>query len=82
MLFAQLLNFPFYMNFYTLICRYLSQNDIKVIAGSGCPSTDRKVVNSGKRLRAHVGMNEGNVCIKQTFLFIEDLLCYLLCVLG
>lgn len=33
-----------------------------VIAASGCPSTDRKVVNSGKRLRAHVELNEGNVC--------------------
>ncbi|KAL8520860.1 hypothetical protein ACS0TY_011422 [Phlomoides rotata] len=46
---------------YQLI-RYLSREDIQVIAGSGCPSTDRKVVNSGKRLRAHVGLNEGNVC--------------------
>ncbi|KAL3830740.1 hypothetical protein ACJIZ3_019542 [Penstemon smallii] len=46
---------------YQLI-RYLSRKDILVIAGSGCPSTDRKVVNSGKRLRAHVGINEGNVC--------------------
>ncbi|KAG6399056.1 hypothetical protein SASPL_140530 [Salvia splendens] len=42
--------------------RYLSRKDIMVIAGSGCPSTDRKVANSGKRLRAHVGINEGNVC--------------------
>ncbi|KAK6146734.1 hypothetical protein DH2020_020603 [Rehmannia glutinosa] len=46
---------------YQLI-RYLSRKDIMVIAGSGCPSTDRKVVNSGKRLRAHVGIDEGNVC--------------------
>ncbi|KAK4423396.1 hypothetical protein Salat_1922400 [Sesamum alatum] len=46
---------------YQLI-RYLSRKHIMVIAGSGCPSTDRKVVNSGKRLRAHVGINEGNVC--------------------
>lgn len=38
-----------------------------VIAGSGCPSTDRKVANSGKRLRAHVGINEGNVCVEYTF---------------
>lgn len=35
-----------------------------MIAGSGCPSTDRKVVNAGKRLRAHVGIDEGNVCIE------------------
>ncbi|KFK41483.1 hypothetical protein AALP_AA2G136500 [Arabis alpina] len=46
---------------FTLV-RYLSKNDIKVIAGCGCPSTDRKVVNSGKRLRAFVGIDEGNVC--------------------
>ncbi|KAJ0669366.1 hypothetical protein HanPI659440_Chr17g0700341 [Helianthus annuus] len=36
--------------------------DIEMIAGSGCPTTDRKVVNSGKRLRAHLGIDEGNVC--------------------
>ncbi|KAK1413716.1 hypothetical protein QVD17_35494 [Tagetes erecta] len=36
--------------------------DIETIAGSGCPSIDRKVVNSGKRLRAHLGIDEGNVC--------------------
>ncbi|GJU51790.1 hypothetical protein Tco_1221345 [Tanacetum coccineum] len=35
---------------------------VQTVAGSGCPSTDRKVVNSGKRLRAHVGIDEGNVC--------------------
>ncbi|XP_010043950.2 zinc finger protein VAR3, chloroplastic-like isoform X3 [Eucalyptus grandis] len=34
----------------------------EVIAECRCPSTDRKVVNSGKRLRAHVGIDEGNVC--------------------
>ncbi|KAI3818198.1 hypothetical protein L1987_12001 [Smallanthus sonchifolius] len=36
--------------------------DIQTIAGSGCPSIDRKVVNSGKRLRAHLGIDEVNVC--------------------
>ncbi|XP_059447374.1 uncharacterized protein LOC132178831 [Corylus avellana] len=46
---------------YDLI-RFLSRKDIHVIARSGCPSIDRKVVNSGKRLRAHVGIDEGNVC--------------------
>lgn len=35
-----------------------------MIAGCGCPSTDRKVVNSGKRLRAHVSIDEGNVCVE------------------
>ncbi|XP_065855910.1 uncharacterized protein [Euphorbia lathyris] len=33
-----------------------------MISVCGCPSIDRKVVNSGKRLRAHVGIDEGNVC--------------------
>ncbi|XP_060178990.1 zinc finger protein VAR3, chloroplastic-like [Lycium barbarum] len=42
--------------------RYLSQQDIGVLAGCGCPSTDRKVVNSGKRLRVSLGIEEGNVC--------------------
>ncbi|EPS62654.1 hypothetical protein M569_12135 [Genlisea aurea] len=41
---------------------HLSKKDILVIAASGCPSTDRKVVNSGKRLRSHLGIEEGNVC--------------------
>ncbi|KAJ0988641.1 hypothetical protein J5N97_006997 [Dioscorea zingiberensis] len=44
------------------LIRYFSRRDIQVIVGSGCPSLDRKVVNSGKRLRAHVGIQEGNVC--------------------
>ncbi|KAI9071553.1 hypothetical protein K1719_046486 [Acacia pycnantha] len=44
------------------LLRYLSQKDVQVIVGRGCPSLDRKVVNSGKRLRAHVGIDEGNVC--------------------
>ncbi|GLT96707.1 hypothetical protein SLE2022_143120 [Rubroshorea leprosula] len=46
---------------YSLV-RNFSRKDIQVIAGCGCPSIDRKVVNSGKRLRAHVGIDEGNVC--------------------
>ncbi|GAB4828721.1 hypothetical protein Ancab_018389 [Ancistrocladus abbreviatus] len=44
------------------LVRYLSRKDIKVVVESGCPTVDRKVVNSGKRLRAHVGMHEGSVC--------------------
>lgn len=42
--------------------RYLSRQDIAVLAGCGCPSRDRKVVNSGKRLRVSLGIEEGNVC--------------------
>ncbi|KAF2305612.1 hypothetical protein GH714_007044 [Hevea brasiliensis] len=41
---------------------FFSRKDIHAIARCGCPSIDRKVVNSGKRLRAHVGIDEGNVC--------------------
>ncbi|CAH8363782.1 unnamed protein product [Eruca vesicaria subsp. sativa] len=44
---------------FTLV-RYLSKKDMKVIAECGCPSIDRKVVNSGKRLRAYVGIDEVN----------------------
>lgn len=42
------------------LIRFLSRRDIQVVAGFGCPIIDRKVVNSGKRLRAHVGIDEGN----------------------
>lgn len=41
---------------------YFMSRDIQTVAESSCPSIDRKVVNSGKRLRAHMGIDEGNVC--------------------
>ncbi|KAJ9563968.1 hypothetical protein OSB04_009128 [Centaurea solstitialis] len=41
---------------------HFKSRDIQVVAGSGCPSIDRKVVNSAKRLRAHMSIDEGNVC--------------------
>ncbi|PHU08614.1 hypothetical protein BC332_20474 [Capsicum chinense] len=44
------------------LIRYLSRQDIAVLAGCGCPNRDRKVVNSGKRLRVSLGIEEGNVC--------------------
>ncbi|KAL6909447.1 hypothetical protein ACP4OV_001728 [Aristida adscensionis] len=44
------------------LIRYISRWDIQVALRCGCPSVDRKVVNSGKRLRAHVGLDEGEVC--------------------
>ncbi|XP_061354772.1 uncharacterized protein LOC133299329 [Gastrolobium bilobum] len=44
------------------LLRFLSQKDIGVTVAFGCPSLDRKVINSGKRLRAHAGIDEGNVC--------------------
>ncbi|PKI54911.1 hypothetical protein CRG98_024693 [Punica granatum] len=40
----------------------LSSKHIRVIVECGCPSTDRKVVNSSKRLRAYLGLDESNVC--------------------
>ncbi|XP_039162561.1 uncharacterized protein LOC104435526 isoform X2 [Eucalyptus grandis] len=43
------------------VMRYLSKKHIQVIAECGRPSRDRKVVNSGKHLRAHVGIDEGNL---------------------
>ncbi|RWV86058.1 hypothetical protein GW17_00052091 [Ensete ventricosum] len=48
---------------------YLSRRDIHIIGQCGCPSIDRKVVNSGKRLRAHVGIPEGDVSAE---LFLRD----------
>ncbi|XP_062214797.1 zinc finger protein VAR3, chloroplastic-like [Phragmites australis] len=44
------------------LIRHISRWDIQVALRCGCPSIDRKVVNSGKRLRAHVGLDEGEVC--------------------
>ncbi|GJM96384.1 hypothetical protein PR202_ga13212 [Eleusine coracana subsp. coracana] len=44
------------------LIRHISRWDIQVVLRCGCPSTDRKVVNSGKRLRAYVGLDEGEVC--------------------
>lgn len=40
----------------------------------GCPSLDRKVVNSGKRLRAYVGIDEGNVSND----LVSDIICFCL----
>lgn len=42
-------------------CRHISRRDIQVALRCGCASIDRKVVNSGKRLRAYVGLDEGEV---------------------
>lgn len=43
-------------------CRSLSTKDIEVIVGGGCPNLLRKAVNSAKRLRAYVRLDEGDVC--------------------
>ncbi|KXG37731.1 hypothetical protein SORBI_3001G116800 [Sorghum bicolor] len=44
------------------LIRHISRWNIQVAMRCGCPSIDRKVVNSGKRLRAYVGLDEGEVC--------------------
>ncbi|VAI70150.1 unnamed protein product [Triticum turgidum subsp. durum] len=44
--------------------RYLSRWDIQVALRSGCLIIYRKVINSRKRLRADVGLDEGEVCPK------------------
>ncbi|KAF9607387.1 hypothetical protein IFM89_034620 [Coptis chinensis] len=44
------------------ILRSLSRQDIQILVGHGCPSTDKKVVFSGKMLRKHVHLDEGDVC--------------------
>ncbi|WVZ60252.1 hypothetical protein U9M48_010299 [Paspalum notatum var. saurae] len=44
------------------LIRHISRWDIQAALRYGCPSIDRKVVNSAKRLRAYVGLDEGEVC--------------------
>ncbi|XP_048329948.2 zinc finger protein VAR3, chloroplastic isoform X2 [Ziziphus jujuba] len=44
------------------IFKSLSAEDIEKVVGSGCPNLLRKAVNSAKRLRAHVRLDEGDVC--------------------
>ncbi|XP_035820254.1 chaperone protein dnaJ 1, mitochondrial-like [Zea mays] len=46
------------------LIRHISRCDIQVALRCGCPSIDRKVVNSGKRLRAYVGLVEGELAKK------------------
>ncbi|XVF09457.1 hypothetical protein REPUB_Repub07fG0094300 [Reevesia pubescens] len=42
--------------------KLLSSNDIETVVGGGCPNLLRKAVNSAKRLRAYVQLDEGDVC--------------------
>ncbi|CAI9769010.1 unnamed protein product [Fraxinus pennsylvanica] len=44
------------------ILRSLSRQDIQILVGYGCPSTDKRVVFSAKLLRKHVHLDEGDVC--------------------
>ena len=43
--------------------RSLSREDIKAVLEYGCLNTNRKVVDSGKRLRAFVNLDEGFVSL-------------------
>ncbi|XP_015966944.1 zinc finger protein VAR3, chloroplastic [Arachis duranensis] len=42
--------------------RLLSSSDLQAIVEGGCPNLLRKAVNSAKRLRAHLQLDEGDVC--------------------
>lgn len=42
--------------------RSLSKGDIRSMVEGGCPKLQRKVVNSAKRLRVYVGLEEKSVC--------------------
>ncbi|KAK4280691.1 hypothetical protein QN277_012279 [Acacia crassicarpa] len=44
------------------VFKSLSEEDIQTVVKAGCPNLLRKVVNSAKRLRAHVQLEEGDVC--------------------
>ncbi|KAF5734565.1 Zinc finger family protein putative isoform 1 [Tripterygium wilfordii] len=44
------------------IFKLLSMQDVQTVVEAGCPNLFRKAVNSAKRLRAHVRLDEGDVC--------------------
>ncbi|KAK4567505.1 hypothetical protein RGQ29_003331 [Quercus rubra] len=44
------------------VFKSLSIEDIQKVVECGCPNLYRKAVNSGKRLRAYVRLDEGEVC--------------------
>lgn len=44
------------------IFKKLSTQDLQTVVGKGCPNLFRKVVNSAKRLRMHLNLDEGQVC--------------------
>ncbi|XP_074271780.1 zinc finger protein VAR3, chloroplastic-like [Silene latifolia] len=44
------------------VFKSLSKDDIQNVVEIGCPTLVRKVVNSAKRLREYVGLEEKNVC--------------------
>ncbi|WJX67245.1 hypothetical protein P8452_51729 [Trifolium repens] len=44
------------------VFKLLSSKDIQAVVEGGCPNLLRKAVNSAKRLRAHLRLEEGDVC--------------------
>lgn len=54
-------------NFF-IFCRSLSPQAIQTIVEKGCPSLYRKAVNSAKRLRAHLELDEGEVLFSLHFM--------------
>ncbi|WZY97120.1 hypothetical protein YC2023_069449 [Brassica napus] len=44
------------------VLRSLSSSDVQALVERGCPNLFRKTVNSSKRIRAHVKLDEGDVC--------------------
>lgn len=51
------------VNLFILGFRLLPTSDIQAIVEQGCPSVFRKPVNSAKRLRAHLQIDEGDVSL-------------------
>ncbi|MQM04440.1 hypothetical protein Taro_037237 [Colocasia esculenta] len=45
------------------LIKSLPKEDLQAVVECGCPNTDRKPTNSGKRLRAYLMLSEKDVCI-------------------
>lgn len=58
---------PFLL-FIVMLRRLLRMSDIQAVVEGGCPNLLRKAVNSAKRLRAHLQLDEGDVCVLVHFL--------------
>lgn len=54
-----LLRLSFYILF--MLCSTLPKQDLEALVKFGCPSLFRKAVNSSKRLRAFLQIDEGDV---------------------
>lgn len=53
-----------------MLCRLLPTHDIQAVVEGGCPNLLRKAVNSAKRLRAHLQLDEGDVRVLVHFYFL------------